>query len=359
MNALPPVFFLALLALPVLAPLAVARAEEPAAAVPPETAEREDLPAVAEPPSAEALEPLAAQGDAKARRQLAWRLFQGVGAEKDEARAVALLAAAAEQGDAVSLRNLGLLRLEGCAALERDPAEGERLLRRAAEAGDWQACIRAAENCRDPALGVPDFDAARNWFRKAAERIETMAPDERDAFALFALGQLRFFGEGVAPDRERGLALVERAAELGEPQAQSFLGEVYRLGKGRPRDLARAFEWHLKAAQAGFAQSQYLVAANYWHGDGVAPDPEESYAWALKAAEQGHAQAAYNVARCLLDGSGTAPDHDAGMEWMRKAADLGSNDAENFLVPVPVWTSSPRPLPDLGIELRQSIPLLH
>ena len=350
--------------LAILPPLALAAApclaQDPATNAPPEGAARKYVLAASDAvPSAEELEPLAARGDAKAQRLLAWRLVEGVGVEKDEARAVALWTSAAEQGDAASLRSLGLLRLQGGAGVERDAAAGEGLLSRAAEAGDWEACLYVAQKCRDPSRGVPDFPASREWFRKAAERIESLGPDELSANALLALGEIYFLGEGVEADKEKGLALVERAAALEFPPAEYFLGEIYRLGRDRPRDLARAFELHLSAARAGHAESQYLVAANYWHGDGVAPDPKESYAWALKAAEQGHAHAAYNVARCLLDGSGTAPDHDAGMEWMRKAADLGAKEAEDFLVPVPVWTSAPRPVPDLGIELRYAAPLLH
>ena len=72
---------------------------------------------------------------------LAVALFEGVGVEKDEQRAVELLKEAADQGSAIATFQLGVLAREGTAG---DPADALGYFRRAINAGEPRAYVASA-----------------------------------------------------------------------------------------------------------------------------------------------------------------------------------------------------------------------
>jgi len=59
-------------------------------------------------------------------------------------------------------------------------------------------------------------------------------------------------GLGVAPDPEKSLRLLERAAALGGPVAMFYLGGLYEGGSGVPKDLDQARQWYEKSFDAGY-----------------------------------------------------------------------------------------------------------
>ena len=63
--------------------------------------------------------------------------------------------------------------------------------------------------------------------------------------------------DDTAPkEREKLLLAWQKAAELGDAEAQMRLAASHADGKGVPKDAQRAFEWYLKAAEQGIAQAQ-------------------------------------------------------------------------------------------------------
>ena len=55
--------------------------------------------------------------------------------------------------------------------------------------------------------------------------------------AQIRLGYLYLSGEGVPQDPESGLAWLQRAAEAGDPEAQTGLGMLYARGENVDQDL--------------------------------------------------------------------------------------------------------------------------
>lgn len=129
----------------------------------------------------------------------------------------------------------------------------------------------------DPAAGVV-------WVRRAAE--QDYGP------ALVTLSGLRFSGQGVPRDEQRGSVLLRRAAELGVAQAQFQLGV---LCGGRPTerggDIAETVSWLEKAAQAGHAEAQLALGMIHAWGHTGRVDHAAAVKWMSLAAEQ-HRQAA-------------------------------------------------------------------
>lgn len=73
--------------------------------------------------------------------------------------------------------------------------------------------------------------------------------------------------------------LMEPAAKLGNPVAQTYLGFMYRDGRGVPQDYVEAARWFRAAAEQGEPAAQFFLALLYNEGFGVAHDFVEAEMW--------------------------------------------------------------------------------
>ena len=85
------------------------------------------------------LEDSAAQGDMETKREMARRLLEGDGVDKDEAKAVSLLEECVAQGDADAMVMLAKCCALGC-GIEHDAERAEALVSEAAKKGNHKAC---------------------------------------------------------------------------------------------------------------------------------------------------------------------------------------------------------------------------
>ena len=124
----------------------------------------------------------------------------------DYAKALEMFAAAAEQGNAKAMNNLGVYYDNG-----RGVAQ--------------------------------DYAKAVEWYTKAAELGE--------AQAMSNLGVCYEHGNGVPQDYAKAVEWYTKAAELGNTYAMNNLANCYENGLGVPKDVAKAAEWRAKAEAAG------------------------------------------------------------------------------------------------------------
>ena len=104
------------------------------------------------------------------------------------------------------------------------------------------------------------------------EAIPDVARD--DPQALLELARRYHQGQGVPKDLARAAGLYERAAQLGNPDAQYALGNLYLLGEGVPQDDDWAFTWYRAAARQGHALAQKNVS-EFYRAAGVSPPADE------------------------------------------------------------------------------------
>ncbi len=199
---------------------------------------------------------------AEARREIAEgrRLFslgsEAYGAGEYE-KALSLFEQAAALGNADAQFNCGVMVRNG----QGTEADGAKALAWFEKAG-WNGCADAAFNC-----GVlymrgegtrPNKRKGRMWFRVGVglSRIQALerASNEQYAQKLRAEREEaeRLFAQGAAAYRRKdaaaALSLFERAAELGDVDAQYNCGAMYAAGKGAPADPEKARKWLEKAA---------------------------------------------------------------------------------------------------------------
>lgn len=118
-------------------------------------------------------------------------------------------------------------------------------------------------------------------------------------------------------------------AALGSPRGYRSMGILRIHGEGPlTKNPAKAVHWFEKAARLGDAEAQLFMARALAQGYGTAMDPEKALPWAEAGARQGN-PAAMTLAGDLL----ARPHHPASDAWYRQALSayqpaLAAGDAE-------------------------------
>ena len=148
-----------------------------------------------------------------AAHQLGKAYRDGLGADRDTAKAVEWFRRSAERGNDCSAYALGKLLL----ALG-DNAQGVEWLRRAAEAGNQFAEYRLGKVYLAGEQAEKNVEAALSYLRSSA--------DKGNQYAQYALGKLYLLGREVERDKERAVEYLSRSAAQGNVYAQYFLDHI-------------------------------------------------------------------------------------------------------------------------------------
>jgi localization factor PodJL len=205
----------------------------------------------------------AAQGDAAAQFEVASRIAEGRGADKDLKDAAQWYQRSASSGFAMSQFRLGALYERG-AGVDKDIARAKVWYGRAAEQGNVKAMHNLAVLIVGQGGATPDYATAVKWFSEAAAH--------------------------------------------GLPDSQYNLAMLYQNGLGVPKDAMEAYKWLTLAARSGDAESK-------------------SRRDALKATMSADDQAAASIAAESFRGKPSNPmandSHAAGQVWKRVRTNNG------------------------------------
>ena len=178
-------------------------------------------------------------------------------------------------------------------------------------------------------LALERYEKAFKWYEKAAELGDKDA--QRD------LGTLYYDGIGVERDYSKAFKWMKKSAEGedGDPQAQSFLGAYYAEGTGTDYNTEEAIKWFKKAAELGEPKSQINLGLMYKNGtlNGTPKekDPEKALFWIEKAVGQGDSDAQAILGSWYYEGTVVKQDYDEAFKLFEKAAEQGSAEARLYL----------------------------
>jgi TPR repeat protein len=254
-----------------------------------------------------------------AQYRIAQCYLQGTGVPLSQTEGVRWLQRAAANGSIESQCLLGALHVHG---LRRVPPEG------------GVGRTRSDRLFTNDILGEPDYEAALQWSRKAAEA----GSPKGQALLAYILS----YGPQSIRDLERAHQLYAQSAAAGCPEGS--LGYALSLARHATDDAARheVFEHLRHAADAGLPTAIYLLATLTENGVGVASDPRAAAQLYHAAAEKGHRAAQTRWGLKLLEGRDADQDRVAGESWLRRAALAG--DAEAAVLVGNLYTQS-SPLP--------------
>ena len=163
--------------------------------------------------------------------------------------------------------------------------------------------------------------------RKAEERRIQAETEKRQVVEWIALGNVSY----EKGDYKEAVKWFQKAAEIGNAEAQCNLGYCYQEGLGLTIDTTTAVKWYQKAAKREYAKAQRLLGYCFEKGIGIAKDLTEAAKWLRKAAEQGDTIAQNNLGIYYKFGFGVPKDLAVAVKWHRKAAELGYDEAQYAL----------------------------
>lgn len=142
-----------------------------------------------------------------------------------------------------------------------------------------------------------------SWYKVAADK-------------GYAAAQLKM-AYHAETDSEK-VVWYERAANLGNVEAQNNYGNMLYSGKGVKKDMKEAFGWYRKSGELGYVWGQYNLGHMYQYGLGTPRDTTLAIMWFKKAAEQNNP----NAMNALGELSRYKKDYSNAMSWFKKAAAL-------------------------------------
>ena len=99
---------------------------------------------------------------------------------------------------------------------------------------------------------------------------------------------------------------LQPLAEQGNASAMFNLGRMYRYGEGVPQDARQAVHWYQQAAEQGNAKAMFNLGVMYHEGTGVPQDYVQAYAWYNVAGTDNRIQEAAKAAREQIRGNMTS-----------------------------------------------------
>ena len=160
-----------------------------------------------------------------------------------------------------------------------------------------------------------DYKVAYQCFHLAAEL--------GNSEAQYYLGECYYNGRGVTQVDTEAIMWYRKAAEQGHAIAQCNLGLCYEKGNGVKQDYIEAFKWYRKSAEQGYAIAQCNLGLCYYYGKKIPQNCDEVFKWYSKSADQGYAVAQNNLGNSYENGQGVAQDYAEAAKWYRKSAEQG------------------------------------
>ena len=249
--------------------------------------------------------------------------FYGFGVDEDRVEGNKWYKKSAEQGNAKAQFNLGLSYYKG-EGIEKDYSKAMHWFAKAAEQGDADAQLHVGRCLQETNAGNEEIVAA---YRKAAE----MGQQEAQCF----LGDWYYHGEtGLAVDMNEANRWWRRAADQGECYAQYKVGLAYDFAKGMEEDKKEAVKWYKRAVSKEYVPAIYRLGCCYYFGNGVRKNQKEALKYFRRAAKYDYADAVCMIGDFYYLGHVVDEDEEEAMKYYKRAVELGSRMAEETITKV-------------------------
>lgn len=215
--------------------------------------------------------------------------------------------------------------------IDRDPAQGEALLHKAANAGHVRAMTRLGTLLDREERSDEDKQESVEWYQRAAEL--------GDGSGMIYMGFAYREGRGVSVDEKKAVEWFIRAHEAGARNAAELAG---RLLSYRAENHLEAVKWLRIAAESGNDLSYASLAEIYEDRRSPVHDPKEAFFCWLQYVERrqptldgpiGLARrfhAMRTLACCCRDGIGTERSRDEAKRWLDRIIEVAPKDKSDY-----------------------------
>lgn len=194
---------------------------------------------------------------------------------------------AANKENTVAMHNIGAMYYNG-EGIDFDDVEAIKWFQKAADKGFEPSKKTLAAVQKDINEGINDFEKAgiafdKNDYETALKYYKSSA-DKGYSEAMFQVGSMYYYGDGVAQSNQEALKWFQKAADKGNTNAYILMGTIYIV----LNQLEDAFKVYKKAADKDVDMAMHMVGLLYLDGKGVAQNTAEAKIWFRKAADKGY-----------------------------------------------------------------------
>ena len=252
----------------------------------------------------------------------------GLGTLQDYEQAASWFQEAVDKNHKYAQYSLAGLYYRG-QGVAKDYETALELYRRSADQSNPYADYELAKMLRDGIGTQKDTDKAGEHFKRAFTGFSSLEAESHDDKLQYRLGQMLYTGTGTQQDIPAAMTYFEKAAKVGNVNAQYMLGKLWlETGTGDPE---QAIEWLTKAADGGNATAQYALAKLYRDGTHVQKDIQKAVELFTLSAERKNEYAAYQLGRLYLSGEGIQKDAATAAKWLSFSSGLGNQYAQYTL----------------------------
>lgn len=261
----------------------------------------------------------AERGDARAQYNMAFLADKGYGSAEE---AEQWLAKSSAQGFVFATYGLALAlqkKVQGEAEPEKTQRRAIELYREAAEHG-----LREAKF----ALGTAYLDSRETTEDAALEWIKKAAADGHAEAVRFLNNFEKTKKRNEAGDKRNlaNLRMLEKMAAQGDSRAETAIGNVYVQALGVPRNMKKAAEWYKKAADHGQADAMILLGMLHLDGYGIEKDEAAGLDYFNLALDKGFSPAAAVLSSLYHQGHGVGKDETRSREYFDRATKMSTPD---------------------------------
>ena len=252
----------------------------------------------------------------------------GLGTPQDYEQAASWFQEAVDKNHKYAQYSLAGLYYRG-QGVAQDYETAFELYRRSADQGNPYADYELAKMFRDGIGTQKNMDKAGEHFKCAFTGFSSLEAESHDDKLQYRLGQMLYSGTGTPMDIPAAMTYFEKAAKVGNVNAQYMLGKLWlETGTGDPE---QAIEWLTKAADGGNAAAQYALAKFYRDGTHVQKDIQKAVELFTLSAKQKNEYAAYQLGKIYLFDEDIPKEAAAAVRWFSFSSDLGNQYAQYTL----------------------------
>lgn len=264
----------------------------------------------------------AKQGDVKAQYRLAVAYQNGeLGVEQSFVDAARWYERAARLKYAPAQFEVGKSYLNG-RGIKQDYYKGLTYLRLANEQGFEDAGLK---------LKSVESYLQNEASLKTIYRRELIRAKENNTDSQYKVARICDFGLGVKQDSKRAMTWYLKAAENGNPKAQSELANIYTKNNASGVLGPEAILWIEKAANNGHAEAQYKLAKLFQKGGELPKDIELAFEWMKASAVSGNAKAQHEAAKMYINGEGTVRNYEQAVKFLERSVAQGNDASQGDL----------------------------
>lgn len=169
-------------------------------------------------------------------------------------------------------------------------------------------------------------------LEQRADRLRSEAETRRDKKQVAQVVQATAQSPSMARPPEDISSFIADA-EAGDVASQLTLATMYLYGYGHtlPADPEQGIRWFERAAALGNAEAEFQLGKIWLSGRFVEPDSDRAFEYFAKAAEKQHAEACFALGKAAVEGALPESDGARAKEWLRMAAESGHGEAQYLL----------------------------